>query len=245
MSRESKRAERMAAESGTAFAPPPHEHELALVEAQAQIEASFDTLTIGGSDTQPFVVGGFFDGLLTRLLASVKFDWHKMDAKELKAAINAMGDGAISCVQHVGSAVKPAVDVFGGVDDIAIDKITDLEVAGIKALVALAIAQVDALFPSDGPFMASPPMTQQDVNDWMNGLTNEEKAMGLPVTMHNAACVEKIMAKPEVIKIIKRLPKKRQLRALTDLTFLEKIMAFFEKFGPILSQILSVLLLFI
>lgn len=217
---------------------------VALAEAEAQIEASFDSLTIGGD--QPLIVGGFLDSMFQRLLASVKFDWKKIDPKELKAAINAIGDGAIAMAQHVGKAIKPAVEVFGGVDDIAIDKATDLEVAGIKALVAMAIHQVDVLMPSGpGPFMASPPMTQADVTDWMNSLTNEEVAMGLPVTAHNAKCVDKIMAKPDVVKLIKRLPKKKQMRALTDENFLDKILAFLAKYGPVLGQILSLFLLFI
>lgn len=212
--------------------------------AAAQAEA-IDALVIGGED-RPLIVGGFLDSMFQRLLASVKFDWKKIDPKELKAAINAIGDGAIAMAQHVGKAIKPAVEVFGGVDDIAIDKATDLEVAGIKALVAMAIHQVDIVLPSGpGPFMASPPMTQADVTDWMNSLTSEEVAMGLPVTQHNAKCVEKVMAKPEVVKLIKRLPKKKQMRALTDENFLDKILAFLAKYGPVLSQILSLLLLFI
>lgn len=204
---------------------------------EAKVMADFQELVIEGDHEDGLVVGGLFDGLLSRLLGTIKFDWHKIDPKELKAAVQAAGDGMIGTAKHVSAAIKPAVDVLGGVDDIAIDKALEYEIKLINAMVAMALHQIDVMFPQNGLFMAEPPMTVESAQAWIDSLTSDEVSKGLPITMHNAVCIEKIRSNPEVVRVLKRLPRKKQLRAVTDPTFLDKILELLVKYGPFLLQI--------
>ncbi len=202
-------------------------------------------IVIGGDPVVPALpsagFGGMFDGLVTKLLGSVKFDWKKIDPKELKLAVSSMGDGVNGFTQHTGKAFKPAIDVVLNADDLAIDKIIQAEVAGMNYLVQMVNTEIDTMWPTGGlTFNAEAPMTGDDVQNYLDMLTATEKAEGHSFPQFNARSVELMKANPEVIRLLKKTTRARQLKAVTDDTFMQKVIDFLTKYGPILAQVFSI-----
>jgi len=190
--------------------------------------------------------GSMVEVLTAKLLGTFKFDWKLIDPKELKLAVSSMGDGVNGFTQHAGKAFKPAINVLLNADDLAIDKIIEAEVAGMNYLVQAVNAEIDVMWPTSGHvFNAEAPMTGDDVQNYLDMLTATEKAEGHSFPQFNARSVELMKANPEVIRLLKKTTRARQLKAVTDDTFMQKVIDFLTKYGPILAQVFSILLMFI
>lgn len=207
-------------------------------------------IVIGGDTIVPVLppagFGGMFDSIVTKLLGSVKFDWKKVDPKELKLAVRSFADGVNGLTKHTGEAFKPAIDVILNADDLAIDKAVEAEVNGMNYLVSIIHGEIDTMWPAGGPmFSAEAPMNADDVQNYLDFLTASEKSEGRSFPQFNARSVELMKANPEVIRLLKKTTRARQLKAVTDDTFMQKVIDFLTKYGPILAQVFSILLMFI
>lgn len=205
-------------------------------------------ITIGG-DTTPEVpvssmLGGMVDSFVSKLVGSVKFDWRKIDPVKLKLAVAGMGGAANIAITNVGDALKPAATAPLNADDVFIDKAVALEIQANDAFVSFVTKEIDVLL-KPGVFGAEAAPTSADVDAWTDSLVSSAKAEGHAAPQFNAECVSKIKANPGVLRLIKRLSKKTQLRAATMPDILQAIMDFFTNYGPLLSMIFSVLIMFI
>lgn len=94
------------------------------------------------------VAGDFLNSLkfiLGPLMNLAKFEWKKIDAIKLKASVSFLGQGVIDCVRNAGDALKPAIDVLGGVDDIAIDSLVAAHAEMVNNTITWAHKEIDNL----------------------------------------------------------------------------------------------------
>lgn len=83
--------------------------------------------------------------LLAPLTTLAKFEWKKIDGIKLKTAVSHLGQGAIDAFRLTGDAFKPAIDVIGGVDDIAIDKLVAAHTDAVNNTVKWVHTEIDHL----------------------------------------------------------------------------------------------------
>lgn len=205
-------------------------------------------IVIGNDPVTPVpsaAFGGMIDSIVKKIMGTIKFDYKKADPAELKLAVSSLGDGVNGMVLHAGQALKPAIDVLLNADDLAIDKAVEAEIAGNKFVVAAIHAEIDAIWPKKGTFNASAPMTGADVQNYLDLLSASEKSEGHSAPNFNAKSIELMKAHPEVVRLLMKTTRSRQLKAVTDDSFMQKVIDFLTRYGPIMAQVLSVLLMFI
>lgn len=165
-------------------------------------------------------------------------------------AIHIHADPAVlkNFVIDVGSFVKGVLDKSDPAAKSIIDAMVDNAVKQVNTMIDGWLSPTPSPNKSPGALVfgasdmsAQAPLTAQDVTDYMDSLVDGEKKAGNASPMFSTGSVSKLMANPNAVRAMKRLPHRIQLRAMADETVMDKILAFLQKWGLIALQIISVL----